>query len=561
MKKEIVTLSIILIMLSLIFTSIFIFKKDVEKVNKNISVILETNEGNIESNTFPSKEDYEYLSTECKNTSDNINTTFNEETWKLNLNVEEERIDGKFNCTVHFKENIKPNEPVLDENMIPVYYSEEDSTWKVADKENKSTEHKWYDYEEKMWANSVTVKSDKREEYKTGSLGTEIKMEDILTMQVWIPRYKYKVWNYNLDGTKTSEPQEIEIKFEKGTNTTGDIKCTDNIQGESGDGTSEVCTINNEECSDNLCNGAYYTHPAFTFGSVDLTGFWVGKFEVSSDINCIPLNYSTLGEDCNLSTINPLTKPNTTSWRGAPVSTFFTNIKKMDSNGNIYGLSSNVDSHMIKNIEWGAVAYLSHSKYGTCTNGICKEIGMNNNSNYITGCGAISGSSESTTCNSYETELGESASTTGNIYGVYDMSGGAHDAVMANTVNKDASKLMSGLSLSENSGYSGIVYESGKYSNYVGDFSYPEEKYYDKYSFSSSGTNIIRSKLGDSIKEVVVSKQLGWYNDYSLVASAGYPWIVRGGYYIQKSNTGIFCSRNFYGYKYEPVSSRIIINN
>ena len=22
-------------------------------------------------------------------------------------------------------------------------------------------------------------------------------MDDILTMQVWIPRYKYKVWNYN----------------------------------------------------------------------------------------------------------------------------------------------------------------------------------------------------------------------------------------------------------------------------------------------------------------------------------------------------------------------------
>ena len=100
MKKVI----IILIIFSLVFISFFVFKKDEEKENKNISVILETEEGNIETNKFPSKNDYEYLSTECENTSDNINTIFNESTWKLNLSVEEEKIDGEFNCTVHFRE-------------------------------------------------------------------------------------------------------------------------------------------------------------------------------------------------------------------------------------------------------------------------------------------------------------------------------------------------------------------------------------------------------------------------------------------------------------------------
>ena len=440
--------------------------------------------------------------------------------------------------------------------MIPVYYSEEDSTWKVADKENKSTEHKWYDYEEKMWANSVTVKSDKREEYKTGSLGTKIKMEDILTMQVWIPRYKYKVWNYNLDGTKTSEEREIEIKFEKGTNTTGDIKCTDNIQGEGGDGTSEVCTINNEECSDNLCNGAYYTHPAFTFGSVDLTGFWVGKFEVSSDVNCTPLDYSTLGEDCNLSTINPLTKPNTISWRGAPVSTFFTNIKKMDSNGNIYGLSSNVDTHMIKNIEWGAVAYLSHSKYGTCTNGICKEIGMNNNSNYITGCGADAGSSESATCNSYETELGKSASTTGNIYGIYDLSGGALEYVMGNMVGPDGKSIMSGYSSNGlNSGFTGIIY-TGSYIDFTGGYDYPLEKYYDKYSFSGEAVRKNTGKLGDASKEVFTWYSLGIYN-----LRGTYPWHYRGGMYNSRYAPGVFALNGGTGYASVAESSRFVITN
>ena len=102
MKKVIV----ILIIFSLIFTSFLILKKE-EKANKNISVILETEEGNIKSNTFPNKNDYEYLNTECENTSDFINTIFNENTWKLNLSVEEKSIDGNFNCTVYFKEKSK----------------------------------------------------------------------------------------------------------------------------------------------------------------------------------------------------------------------------------------------------------------------------------------------------------------------------------------------------------------------------------------------------------------------------------------------------------------------
>ena len=83
----------------------------------------------------------------------------------------------------------------------------------------------------------------------------------------------------------------------------------------------------------------------------------------------------------------------------------------MSANNNDYGFSTNTDIHMIKNMEWGAVAYLSHSKYGTCTNGTCKEIGINNNSSYTTGCGAAAGSSSSATCNAYNTTIGVLAST------------------------------------------------------------------------------------------------------------------------------------------------------
>ena len=55
--------------------------------------------------------------------------------------------------------------------------------------------------------------------------------------------------------------------------------------------------------------------------------------------------------------------------------------------GNVYNLSKNYDSnkssHMMKNSEWGAVAYLTHSQYGR--NGF--EIHINNSSTYVTGNG------------------------------------------------------------------------------------------------------------------------------------------------------------------------------
>ena len=91
-----------------------------------------------------------------------------------------------------------PNEPVLDSAMIPVYYDESSSSWKKADSSNK--DNNWYNYNEKKWANSVTVSSTNRSKYLSASVGTKISMDDILTMQVWIPRYKYKVWNYNSSG-------------------------------------------------------------------------------------------------------------------------------------------------------------------------------------------------------------------------------------------------------------------------------------------------------------------------------------------------------------------------
>ncbi len=746
MKRIIICAIIFLITFSVIFLNIFSKeknKKDIE--NKNISVILETEEGNLKSDTFPNKEDYEYSTLTCENTKDEVVPTFNEETWKLNLSVEEEKIDGNFNCTVHFKENTPPNPPELNGDMVPVYYDEASGVWRKADENNTSTEHKWYDYNNKMWANSVTYDHTKildlsgknntgeingaeytsegmnfdgvddhidvgyanydfnnqltviarfktREYSPTGGVivdnyhtdgvatgfelfvgstgrivlqffnkenGTNVRvsvsseitelntwytavgtydgstmkvyvdgelkgekkltpeemnginsrssiwlganpydggmhlyngtvsdvilindvlteseikenyngeithkenektlfsydlqgyegknngevvpMEAISTMQVWIPRYKYKVWNYNSDGTKTSNPQQIDIKFERGTNSTGDISCTDNIQGENGDGTSEVCEVNNITCTDNLCNGSYYTHPAFTFGSEELTGFWVGKFELSGE------------------TTSPKVLPNLEGRFNARLSIISNSIMSMNDSGNTYGFTTKVDTHMIKNMEWGSIAYLTHSKYGTCNNGKCTEMGRNNNSNYITGCGSEPGSTSSTTCNEYNTTLGMRASTTGNIYGVYDMSGGSVEPTMGNVASPDGTTMMSGGASTSNSGYSGVVYDDGAYNNHIGTYSYPDKKYYDKYSFATN-IDISLGKLGDATRESY-SLERSWYDGNRGFAHAIYPWIARGGS-ASNTNSGIFFYTNSTGHSTFSVSSRFII--
>lgn len=426
------------------------------------------------------------------------------------------------------------NEPLLSENMIPVYYDETNNVWRKASANNTSEKYKWYDYDNKMWANSVTVslKNGTRDDLVKASNGTEIPMGRILTMQVWIPRYKYKVWNYNTDGTKTSNPQEIEITFEENTSKTGEITCTDNITGTDGK-PSETCTINNEECNDTTCNEKTYTHPAFTSKEKELTGIWVGKFETTGTIDEITI------------------KPNLISLTNQNISTFEETAINMNETNNIYGFKSTDDIHMSKNSEWGAVAYLYHSKYGRCENGTCAEINKNNCADGTTGIGADSvyDSALDATCtnsvNKYNGTKGILASTTGNIYGIYDMNGGKREYTMANIKRNGA-----------------MIYGSSGWTN---SNSYPDSKYYDTYNYTSGDTKVeskIYSKLGDAIKEPYYSSsnRKGWYSNDSDFLSNALPWIVRSGYAYSTSGSGIFSFSGGSGKGSSEYSFRLTIN-
>ena len=94
---------------------------------------------------------------------------------------------------------------------------------------------------------------------------------------------------------------------------------------------------------------SYLTHPAFTFGGNELNGIWVGKFETTGTAQ----KPTVLAYDSRYTETS-----NITSLTNQNLSTQFLTSQKIN-----YGLSKK-EASMLKNMEWGAVAYLSHSKYG-----------------------------------------------------------------------------------------------------------------------------------------------------------------------------------------------------
>ena len=392
-------------------------------------------------------------------------------------------------------------------------------------------------------------------------VGDEIPMDKISTMWTWIPRYKYTYFN-------TNTPEEINITFEKGTASTGTITCNNSV---SGSGSVS------ESCSDSTNSGlktgvSTYTHPAFNFGGTQLTGIWVGKFENSATL--IPNEYLAVD-----STI--LIKPDVPSLRYKAASNMFKDARMMEKannpysfpqntsttfnwNGNLTGDNNNLDTHMMKNSEWGAVAYLSHSKYG-----INKEVNINNSSLYYTGRsgGDVGGStqinktySDQTSTNLYNQygfytydgyllnyntntksktrDMNKVASTTGNIYGVYDMSGGAHEYMMGNMVN------------------SSNQFQPSSVQNWTTS-TYPLAKYYDSYTYNTSSTTYTRGKLGDATKEMAPTGGSGhWYKDYAILPYSSNSWFYRGGAYSDSTSSGIFSIYSYYGYYNSNISSR-----
>ena len=195
----------------------------------------------------------------------------------------------------------------------------------------------------------------------------------------------------------------------------------------------------------------------------------------------------------------------------------------------------------------GAVAYLTHSQYGRNGN----EVTINNNSSYITGIAgdSVTAGESSSTTNTYNTTPGMLASTTGNIYGVYDLSGGAWEYTAGwNTLSSSSwltsyGKAVDGTVYFSKGGSSDRTKTA--YSNDTNDY------------YGEKVKTVCRS--GDGIKETWISSYRSWFNDYSYFVVSGGPFSIRGGHCAYGDNAGVFCSHGVNGGAYSNRSFRAVL--
>lgn len=328
------------------------------------------------------------------------------------------------------------------------------------------------------------------EYYLKEDIGVTIKNEDISSFYVWIPRFKYKLWN--VTGTPGIDSYNaynkgIDIVFENKNESSGVIKCENSIC------YSDALLITRVTNND---NGKYYTHPSFSKENKEVTGIWISKYEVSTDKEIC--NNSNI-EGCLSNSLTIESKPGNIAWRNNYLSYFYQNIINIDQNNNY---------HLIKNTDWGALSYLTHSKYGLCKNDKCKTIGTNKT--YISG-----------------NEITDS--TTNNIYGIFDLSGSASEFVMANYNNE-------GSTISFNNSHFETI-EINK----------------DNYDLYQSNTFI----LGDATKEISLTDGI-WYNNYNSFINDTNNWFVRGGIGTTNYN-GMFYYNATTDTNSDYITTRIVI--
>ena len=372
-----------------------------------------------------------------------------------------------------------------------------EANWTTADSSNNNDD--WYAYKDNS-GNKAQVNAPKLADgmtaikYETEVTGS--KWANAMTkdgsMWVWIPRYAYKITYKN--STDKSKGGTIDIAFLNGTTN----EFLDNtIQGEIKTNISDVTYTTNADGTKS--QDQWLVEPAFTLGTESIKGFWFAKFEASNTNG-----YGDSSSTANNADLTLQIKPNVASWRNMTSLNMFTACQNLTSDSKYstyFNSKDKVDTHMTKNVEWGAVAYLAHSKYGL--NG--DEIGINTNSSYKTGIGNDGSSA-------YNTDAGKNSSTTKNVYGVYDMSGGAWEYVAACFKKENAIKLTANTD-----------------ADYI-------SKYIDVYDGYSS------SKYGDAVFETSFSSSgsTSWFSDYSYFVSASFPVFVRGGYFDNGSNAGLF---------------------
>ena len=523
----------------------------------------------------------------------------------LTINAQEEeirRLEGG-----EGKEN-RPNSPVLLTGMTPIKFTmpTDEKMGKIV--ETTAGDSDWYEYgttyETRRWANAKT---------EDGS------------MWVWIPRFAYRV---------NKESETFDVVFLIGT--------TDKYYDENGNiKTAKRQTSENQVIDTTV---GYTVHPAFTNESKinyanggwdkELTGIWVAKFDAgyasgnnTATVKASSVSYSpskvwinktergteTDGSEDARNWLDGIYGATTTSikyptFQGVTYAMNYINhndsfniAKVLNESGNIYGLStSDSDSHLMKNSEWGACSYLSLSKYGLYNVDIkINSVNLNSGNRKrtetagksgvdsvyaVTGC---AGGNSNTTIDTlkavtankadskggayvWNQKNGQASSTTGTIYGVYDMSGTVWERTAAYVANGTWNLRGQGASIAYNGNT--LKTESTKYTTvYPFNEKDSEGNEITNIDTASQQNFVANSKIyGDAIRETNNGKAgttedgwnySSWTSDYSYFPALSVPFFKRGGGLWDGSHAGVCAFSRSSGDSYYDVGFRAVLIN
>ena len=423
-------------------------------------------------------------------------------------------IDVVFLQNTSYAVSQTPNAPALDNTMVPVKYNTETKNWIVCSKDDAE----WYNYAAQSsatesggsskWANvmltdDIVVEKDGTtydasaiKNLLTGNnlqtiVGATITTEG--SMLVWVPRYAYRITYKNSSGEVLGYSDSRGI-------VTKDGKTPSSYQ-------TPTTSINVNGSIENTKYEYYRPHPAFETDldqggwSSRLTGIWVGKFEATGSKSEVTVKSS-------LSSLRKQTIG--TLWQSAK-----DNFKAKTSG-----------SHMMKNSEWGAVAYLTESKYGRNTTAVTK-----NDAGYYTGGASTAGA--------YKDNILQS--TTGNVYGIYDTVGGAWEYVASYIANNQNSY---GYQFASNVGTSDSKNDKTESTKYATVYKYnsTSDSYQNNYDLN------LNKVFGDGTTETSTlgNNASSWHSAFSGFVDSSGPFFRRGCFY-RDSSAGSFCFYNGVG--------------
>lgn len=485
-KKIIIITSVIIIILLLITVlSIVIVNKDKDNTNTNT---LE----NIMNHDTEEEENDKILQNENIVIIDNPNESLNRKFGKIEI------------VWIDENNNIidSPNSPYLG-GLTPVKFNTKMGVFEKTD----SSDNSWYNYNEQKWANAIN---------NDGSYF------------VWVPRYAYRIVYY-------SNAQYAKV-----------IGYCDGrgITKLNADGSLTRIASNNTGIRE--LSNHYIIAPAFSKDTAsgyrnggwnkDLTGIWVAKYEMSMENNGVHFETSNsqIGNVETSNNIKAVSKPSVSSWRNININNCYLNS---------YNYDRKRDSHLMKNSEWGAIAYLSYSKYGTNS----RTITVNTSEEYITGGTNVEKSVYMSNKNQ---------SSTGNETGIYDLVGGAWEYT-ANYIDNGY------VGLKEYGGENTTDIYGSRSSKYKTVYAHDETDKATDYNliFSNRNYELSLKIRGDAIYETSNS---GYGNEAfntnaAFFVQSDIPFFIRGGDYHGGTGMGLFSFNGYSGSSNSGETFRVVL--